>query len=179
MLMMKTSPIHLSKRTVNQGFTLIELMIAVAIVGITTTVAVPSLVSIVDEQKLTTQANDMVASLNLARSAAIKRRQTVTIAKKTHWENGWDIFVDIDNDNVKDPQDILIKSLPALSTGSVTITGTTSFASYISYYPNGRPNGAGSFSFCPSNTLDSSRKVTIANTGRIRTTSSDYATNCS
>ena len=175
---MKATNSHSKKIHPHQGFTLIEVMIAVAIIGITMAVAVPSLEEAMNEQKLTTQTNDLVASLNLARSTAIKRRQTVVIAKKTHWKDGWDIFVDIDDDKTKDDADILIKSYPALPSGSVTITGTQSYASYVSYFPNGRANGSGSFSFCPSSSGGSSRKILIENPGRIRTTSGTYSTNC-
>ncbi len=177
---MKIASNHTNRIYYFQGFTLVELMVAMAIIGISLTVAIPSFIETMNDQKLTTQTNDLVASLNLARSTAIKRRQTVTVRNQSGWKYGWDIFVDINNDHINNGDDILIKSYPALESGSVDITGSTGFTGYISYQPNGRAHRNGHFSFCPSNTTEGgSRKVIIANTGRIRTTSGVYGDNCS
>ncbi len=56
-----------------QGFTLVELMITLAVAVVLIMIAVPSFRAITLSSKLTTTANDMVASLNLARMEAIKR----------------------------------------------------------------------------------------------------------
>lgn len=105
--------------------------------------------SAINEQKLTAQANDMVASLNLARSTSVKRRQVVTIRKISGWEDGWNIFVDGDGNGAINGADVILKTYPALTEGSVTITPTGGYATYISYNPNGRANTNGHFKFCP------------------------------
>lgn len=75
----------------NQGaFTLIELVVVVAVIAILVTVAVPSFVSITASNMLTTTANDMVASINLARMQAIKLNSPVQFCGSSASANGSD-----------------------------------------------------------------------------------------
>ena len=57
----------------NNGFTLIELMVTVAVLAIVLSLGVPSYRALIINNRLTAQANALVASINLARSEAIKR----------------------------------------------------------------------------------------------------------
>jgi type IV fimbrial biogenesis protein FimT len=63
------------------GFTIIELMITVALASILLAVAVPSFTQMIVGNRLTTQTNDMVAAISLARSEAIKRNANVTLCR--------------------------------------------------------------------------------------------------
>jgi len=167
------------KEPYQQGFTLIELLVVIVIMGIAASIAIPSFVNMINEYRLTSQANDMIASLNLARSVSVKQRRTITIAKTgVNWNDGWQIFVDLNNNGTKDgDNDTLIKAYSAFK-GSVTITGAN-FVNFIRYTPNGRANTMGNFTFCPPSSINSSRKITISNSGRMRTETDDYGTNCS
>ncbi|TAL87569.1 MAG: prepilin-type N-terminal cleavage/methylation domain-containing protein [Rhodanobacter sp.] len=60
-----------------RGFTLVELMITLAVAVVLIMIAVPSFRAITLSSKLTTTANDMVASLNVARMEAIKRNANI------------------------------------------------------------------------------------------------------
>lgn len=162
-----------------QGFTLIELLVVIAIIGIAASIAIPSFVNMINEYRLTSQANDMISSLNLARSASVKQRYTVTIAKTgVNWNDGWQIFVDKDDNGTKGgDNDTLIKTYPAFK-GGVTIKGAN-FVNFISYTPNGRANTMGNFAFCPPSNINSSRKITISGSGRMRTEKGDRSVaNC-
>jgi len=89
-----------------EGFTLIELMVTLAIMIIIMAVAVPSFNETMLGSKLTSNANDFVTSLNKARSEAIKRNSTVTFCASTcaasdttctcatagGWDQGWVIL---------------------------------------------------------------------------------------
>lgn len=62
------------------GFTLIELMVVVAVLGILTTLAVPSFREFVAGQRMKTASFDLMSMLTLARSEAIKRNASVTLS---------------------------------------------------------------------------------------------------
>lgn len=66
------------KRTPQGGFTLIELMVTIAIAAILLTIGVPSLTSFFDRQKLIAAAEDIYANIALAKSLAISSNQDVT-----------------------------------------------------------------------------------------------------
>ena len=64
---------------INHGFTLIELIVTVALISILTIAAGPDLGSFMKRNKLSTQTNNFVTSLNAARSEAAKRVSSVTV----------------------------------------------------------------------------------------------------
>ena len=85
------------------GFSLIELMVVVAIVAILASIAGPAFQEMLQKNRLTAASSALQASLNLARSEAIKRGPDakVTLAANTtagSWSNGWTVFVDKTND---------------------------------------------------------------------------------
>ncbi|MBI3343663.1 MAG: GspH/FimT family pseudopilin [Gammaproteobacteria bacterium] len=81
------------------GFTLIELLITLTVVAILATVAVPSFMTFIQNNRVTSQTNDLVTALNIARSEAIKRNGAVTVCSRTGtvcgggWADGWLVMV--------------------------------------------------------------------------------------
>jgi type IV fimbrial biogenesis protein FimT len=83
--------------TGEQGFTLVELMVTLAVVAILLGLAIPSFNDAILGTKLSTYANSLVASANVARSEAIKRNAAVTMCVSTdgascasgNWDQGW------------------------------------------------------------------------------------------
>ena len=75
----------------DRGFTLIELMITVAIVAIVASIAFPSFQKLIQDQRTIAQANDLLGSIQVARSEAVKRGRNVTFAPATGtaYSNGW------------------------------------------------------------------------------------------
>ena len=75
------------------GFTLTELMIAIAIGGILATFALPSFRSFIASQRVKTASFDLVAALTQARSEAVKRNASISMCRTTgrNWQGGWKI----------------------------------------------------------------------------------------
>ena len=66
---------------VQSGFSLIELMVAVAIIAILAGVAAPSFLNMVAQNRLSSQTNDLSGAVQFARSEAIKRNQPITLCR--------------------------------------------------------------------------------------------------
>lgn len=74
------------------GFTLVELMITIAIAGILASLALPSFRSFVQTQRVKSASFDLTAALTLTRSEAIKRNTNVAMSQASGgWQNGWTI----------------------------------------------------------------------------------------
>lgn len=61
------------------GFSLVELMVTITLFAIVTTMAMPTFISFIKNNRLSTSANDFLASLQTARSEAVKRGLPVTV----------------------------------------------------------------------------------------------------
>ena len=121
----------------SRGFTLIELMVTLALVAIMMVLAAPSFITFQRNSQLTSTANSFLASLSAARAEAMKRqlRTFVIPADGSNWTSGWTVFVDV-NSNVsttalsyEDGTDILLSSVDPLPS-SITID-TTSATSFV------------------------------------------------
>lgn len=84
--------IHLSRHHAEHGFTLAELMIAIAILGIILGIAVPSMQSFILSQRISSASFELNSDLLYARSEATKRNADVLIAASGGaWQNGWTV----------------------------------------------------------------------------------------
>lgn len=111
------------KRTRNapipqRGFTLIELMVTVAIAAILLMVAVPGMTSFKRNAELTSATNSLLVAINTARGEAMKRGMNAIVkpAVGNDWNSGIVVFVDQDRDKVFDAtKDIQLLKQPALA----------------------------------------------------------------
>lgn len=87
-------PIYINSLTPHvtaNGFTLVELIITLTIVGIITTMAVPSMSTYFDKRRAIEAAEDLYANLQMARSEAIARSSTIYVRFNTtgaNWQYG-------------------------------------------------------------------------------------------
>lgn len=167
------------------GFTLIELMVTLALAAIILTQAVPSFNSLVQNNRLISQKNEFISTLNLARSEALKRGTRVTVCASTdqttcdttNWENGWIVFSDRNADRVLDAgtgacldtEDCLVRVSAGLTDGnslSAKKSGAMADTGYIQYTPRGAVDAAATFTFCDKRGDDHARATNINNLGR-------------
>ena len=92
-----------------RGFTLYELLITMLVIGIVLTVGIPSFSQFTQNSRITSTANDLHSSFQLARSEAARSKSPVTICASADplgaaqcdgalFDEGWIIFVDLDAD---------------------------------------------------------------------------------
>lgn len=80
------------RRTGISGFTLVELLAAISIIGILSAIALPSFREFVGGQRVKTASFEMLSSLTYARSEAIKRNEEVSVTPASGgWQNGWTV----------------------------------------------------------------------------------------
>jgi type IV fimbrial biogenesis protein FimT len=99
------------------GFTLIEVLVAVAILGVLIAIAMPSFTSTIRRFRTEAIRDDLMASLQVARSEAIRRgvSNSVTISRTPasgsciantavagQWSCGWQVFIDVNGNNIFD-----------------------------------------------------------------------------
>jgi type IV fimbrial biogenesis protein FimT len=166
----------------SSGYTLMELMVTIAIAGILLGVAIPSFTSIISSNRLTTYANELVTALNFARSEAIKRGLRITLCKSTNgdscttgddWSQGWIIFTDHDNNAAYDSATETLLRVQANSANAITMVGNTNVANYISYIASGQSKlitgafQAGTIKVCDNRTGNVGINIVINSVARI------------
>lgn len=176
----------------NTGFTLIELMVTVAIAGILLGIGLPSFSSALSKSRLATTANELLTALNLAKSEAIKRGVQVTVRRKgstaSQWEQGWTVFVDINGNGLLDlsstegcttnsdgspKEDCILRDYDALSNGYTLITGNSTYQDYAAYLATGMSKftTGDTFRLCQGSDTANSRAIAVNALGRARVSS--------
>ncbi len=135
------------RSAVSHGFTLVELMIAVAIVAILAALAFPSFQGTLRSNRAATSTNEMLASLSLARTEAIRNNRGASICPSADgascgadWNAGWLVWADTNADNAVNGGETVIR----FSRGSPRIL-VVSAAAVLSFDSRGRrtaPAGA-------------------------------------
>ncbi|MDO7675014.1 MAG: GspH/FimT family pseudopilin [Reinekea forsetii] len=102
-------PTHpqIERRSQLQGFTLLELMVTVIILGIITAFAAPSFNNLMRDTRIDANTSKVRSALTYARSEAVNLSSTVTVCSSTdyqscdgdeNWASGWIVFLDLNGD---------------------------------------------------------------------------------
>lgn len=111
-------PLPVPKPPHLRAFTLVELMIAVAVLAVLAALAVPSFQYVNNASRLSGMANELVASLQVARSEAIRRGVRTVICPSTDgvaciagsdWSAGWMLFFDDNRNNTPDAGETVLR----------------------------------------------------------------------
>jgi len=162
-----------------RGFTIIELLVTMAVLAIVAAVAVPSFSSMVTNNRLAGEINDLVATMHYARSEAITRGVSVVVCKSADgatcsaaggWSQGWIIFTDTNNNQAVDggAGDVVIRAVAGYS-GTDAMTGSGNSANWISYNRNGFAplNNANILKLCDADAKFQPRALQFTTTGRV------------
>ncbi|ALK96462.1 type-4 fimbrial pilin related signal peptide protein [Massilia sp. WF1] len=125
------------------GFSLVELLIVLAVLGVLLAAGGHGLAGLVRTQQLKTATGDLFAAVGLARAQALARGDVVTLLPKgeggADWRRGWTVFLDRDGDRRPGPGDTILAEHGPLAQGMTVGFSFTGQAPpyYIAY------NGAG------------------------------------
>ncbi|AQZ34847.1 peptidase [Pseudomonas sp. LPH1] len=142
----------------SRAFTLIELMVTLAVLAIVISLAAPSFSNMLQENRLSALTNELQGSLQLARSEAVKRRSDVVVCRSnadqddcengTNWAGGWLMMSSDDVLKVWDPVQ------------GVVVTGPNTGVSFRS---NGMASAATNWTVTHSNCTGQQRRTLSVN----------------
>lgn len=162
----------------NTGFTIIELMVVIAIIALILSWGVPQFSSMLQNSRLSSQANELQGLLQLARSEASSRRIKVNVCGSSDqstcntddWERGVIAFRNADENGSATPAE-LIRVIPPVAQNGITIRGHNGA---LEYEIDGTLAGAPTLRICDSRGVDSSRQIFLNTAGQSRVHKGNY-----
>ena len=140
-----------------RAFTLIELMVTLALFGILVSLAAPQFTLMSSSNRLVSQINQIAGDLSYARSEAVKRGLQVTVtANAGGWSTGWVVAADGNTLKMAAP----LKGNNNLTNGGVGV---------VTFNPDGSITGGAvvTFRLCdPKRSGSDSKQILISATGR-------------
>lgn len=146
------------------GFTLLEALVSMAVMGILVSLAAPAMLGLQARQQLQGQGEAFLSSLVLARSEALRRQERVSVCAQGlqgqcdtlgRWRQGWLVFADANHNGLREPGEMLIEARPAVPL-ALQVEARSTVKTYFSYNAEGRSASvsgafmAGTWSFCRS-----------------------------
>jgi type IV fimbrial biogenesis protein FimT len=162
-----------------RGVTIIESMIVIGIAAVLLAFAVPGFREFVVRSRLDSAAQEMLTTLQFARSEAARRGAQVTLRLDAtpgskNWGGGWTMFIDADRDGTLDVGEEVVRQGMALQP-PLTLYGSGNFDTLIAFTREGRLNNAGGgiLVLCQGPELTEggrsrSRAVLVNGAGRVR-----------
>ncbi|MGH8373252.1 MAG: GspH/FimT family pseudopilin [Gammaproteobacteria bacterium] len=155
---------------IERGFTLMELLVTLAIAGVLLTMAVPSFKTTITNNRQVAQINELLGAIMYARSEAItENKSTILCASSdetscnTNWSQGWIVYV---------PSGSTITPLRVHSAldGGNTLKSDTAIGTTITFKSNGTSSttGTGTFTLCDSRGSSYARALSLSSTGIAR-----------
>lgn len=164
-----------AKRSI--GFTLVEMMMTLAIVAVLGAIALPGFGNLLGGLRQRSAVDDLQTALNQARIAAVSRGRHVVVcptldgvdcAHTTEWHHGWLLFADLDHDRLRSDGEPVIVSGQARPAGIGIVASAGRFR--VDYQPDGSASGTNLTLTVCSRTLGAkgARTLVVNQVGRIR-----------
>ena len=159
------------------GFTLIELIVTLAISSILAASAFPSLSGLIAQERTVILTNTLAGALAYARSEAVTQHTIIITCQSNNgsecnrsqdWHNGWIIFVDKNHNKQREPEESLLRVYAAFDNGTQAIfNGAGGNDYYMKYKPSGSAYPNGSFHICNPN-IGVGKALVMTQSGRLR-----------
>jgi type IV fimbrial biogenesis protein FimT len=177
-----TNPRSPLNKRLMAGFTLVELMITIVVLGILLAMGAPSIQETIDKARLTSQTNATLGMLAYARSEGAKRPgTTITLCASNSintgapacdtndWENGWFIMSDLNGNGVLDNAVDEVLRVGERLTGDNTLR-TFGFPNqgFVQFDSNGIPGSSGTFVLCDERGITEAKAIIISVIGHVR-----------
>lgn len=159
------------------GFTLIELIVTLAVASILIAFGVPSFANLIASGRQSDTYNEFISSINLARSEAVKRASTVTVCALSDqstcgdsddWSKGWLVFEDSDADGTVDTDEDLFAVKEMTYEDQSVLAYDFGSAGSVRYFGRGNVNSTGYFVICDERGATYARAINITTTGGVR-----------
>tara|TARA_R110001583_G_scaffold26571_7_gene95840 strand:- start:6723 stop:7205 length:483 start_codon:yes stop_codon:yes gene_type:complete len=150
----------------NSGFTIVELMVVLAILAILLSVAPPTFNTFIKGSQMTTNSNDLIGALNFARMEAIKRGSSVQLGQRdgSTWLGGFVVWVDTDGDGTLDAGEELQLWEPYSEGTSVYSTNSIT---RFTFAATGEVDNVDNLTLCDNRSGETGRYITILSSGAI------------
>ena len=146
------------KNTKNRGFTLLELMLTLAVVGVVIGIGIPSFQEMIKNSRIVSNTNALIGVFNFARFEAIKRGNTVTLGQRntTTWAGGV-VVSSATGDELR-----VSEPLPTAN----TVVSSNSRSSFV-FQASGEVNNDDVLTICDDRTGETGRQITLLTSGII------------
>jgi type IV fimbrial biogenesis protein FimT len=175
-----------------RGFTLVELMVTLAILGVLVMAAAPNFSAALERNRIEAELKDLSSHVKLARSEAVSRSQTVTICRSSdqascstaapagNWSIGWITFLDLNGNATVDADDVLLRVHGDLGQNVLTVSDADAIPDPIDdlqFTRNGVDTRA-TFEMCEDDGDDTmARALIMERTGRLMWSTDSDANN--
>jgi len=120
----------------SSGFTLLELLIVIALVAIFASVGIPSFQYVTYSNRMSSEVNSLLAEMQYARAEAVKEGQPITVCASSNptsanpscsgsasWNQGWIVFVDANGNQTVDTGEQILLQQPAFTSTDTFVGG--------------------------------------------------------
>jgi type IV fimbrial biogenesis protein FimT len=148
------------------GFTLVEMLVSIAILAIVLLIGIPSFNSIIKSSNMRSNSGDFISALNYARMESVKRGTSVELDQTdgASWTEGLVVWVDDDEDGTMDSGEEL-RYWDTFSTGS-SITSANSVTSFT-FSADGGVDNNDTLKLCDDRTGETGRNITVLSSGAV------------
>ena len=154
------------------GFTLIELMISIAVAAILFGIAVPQFSTVTQNARMTSARNGLFTAFQLARTEAITRHVHVVVCASSdgescsgNWDGGALVYVDANRNRQREGNERLLTQFSHDIFKNLEVKGGRRLTSFG---PDGRSGGSNqTLAFCAPGRSDG-LSVVVSNVGRVR-----------